>query len=284
MTLSKNSVAVITGAASGIGRALAIRLAQENIAGIAISDVNENGLNETFEAVEKLGVKVSKHIVNVADKAEMQKFAADVLAAHGRVTHLVNNAGVGLLGTFEQISLEDFEWLMSINFWGVIYGTRFFLPVLKEQEKAHVVNISSVFGLVAPPEQTAYASSKFAVRGFTEALRHELEDTNVRVSSVHPGGIKTNIARNSRVGAETPEGYKAQGVKFFDKVAQTTPEHAAETILRGIKSENPRILIGKDAHAINYVSRLFPKRYLKVFEKIAGHRLDLRKKAPKPSK
>jgi NAD(P)-dependent dehydrogenase (short-subunit alcohol dehydrogenase family) len=280
MTLSKNSVAVITGAASGIGRALAIRLARENIAGIAISDVNAEGLDETAEAIEKLGVKVSKHIVNVADKAEMRKFADDVLAAHGRVTHLVNNAGVGLLGTFDQISLEDFEWLMSINFWGVVYGTKFFLPVLKEQEKAHIVNISSVFGLVAPPEQTAYASSKFAVRGFTEALRHELEGmTSVRVSTVHPGGIKTNIARNSRLGAKTPEEYKKQGVKFFDKVAQTTPEQAAETIVRGIRAENPRILIGKDAHAINYVSRLFPKKYLKVFEKIAGHRLDLRKKA-----
>jgi short-subunit dehydrogenase len=279
MTLTKNSVAVITGAASGIGRALAIRLARENIAGIAISDVNADGLNETAAEIEKLGVKVSEHIVNVADKDEMQKFAGDVLAAHGRVTHLVNNAGVGLLGTFEQISLEDFEWLMSINFWGVVYGTRFFLPVLKEQEKAHVVNISSVFGLVAPPEQTAYAASKFAVRGFTEALRHELEDTNVRVSSVHPGGIKTNIARNSRLGAKTPEGYKAQGVKFFDKVAQTTPEQAAETILRGIRAENSRILIGKDAHAINYAARLFPKKYLKIIEKLAGHRLDLRKKS-----
>jgi NAD(P)-dependent dehydrogenase (short-subunit alcohol dehydrogenase family) len=284
MTLTKNSVAVITGAASGIGRALAIRLARENIAGAAISDVNAEGLGETAEAIEKLGVKVSKHIVNVSDKAEMQKFVDDVLAAHNRVTHLVNNAGVGLLGTFEQISLEDFEWLMSINFWGVIYGTKFFLPVLKEQEKAHIVNISSVFGLVAPPEQTAYASSKFAVRGFTEALRHELEETNVRVSTVHPGGIKTNIARNSRLGAETPEEYKQQGAKFFDKVAQTTPEQAAETILRGIKSENPRILIGKDAHAINYAARLFPKKYLKVIEKIAGHRLDLRKKASKPKK
>ncbi|MDQ3799938.1 MAG: SDR family oxidoreductase [Acidobacteriota bacterium] len=278
MTLSKNSVAVITGAASGIGRALAIRLAQENISGVAISDVNEQGLNETFEAIEKLGVRASKHVVNVADKAGMQKFAADVTAAHERVTHLVNNAGVALMGTFEQISLEDFEWLMGINFWGVIYGTKFFLPVLKEQEKAHIVNISSVFGLVAPPEQTAYAASKFAVRGFTEALRHELEETNVRVSSVHPGGIKTNIARNSRLGATTPEEYKQQGVKFFDKVALTSPERAAETIVRGIKSENPRILIGKDAMAINYASRLFPKKYLKVIEKFAGHRLDLRKK------
>jgi short-subunit dehydrogenase len=279
MTISKNSVAVITGAASGIGRALAIRLARENIAGIAISDVNKEGLSETVEAVENSGVKVSKHIVNVADKAQMQKFADDVLAEHGRVTHLVNNAGVGLLGSFEQISLEDFEWLMSINFWGVVYGAKFFLPVLKQQEKAHIINISSVFGLIAPPEQTAYAASKFAVRGFTEALRHELEDTNVRVSSVHPGGIKTNIARNSRLGEQTPEDYKNQGVKFFDKVAITTPEQAAETILRGIKTENPRILIGKDAMAINYIHRMFPKSYLKIFEKIVGHRLDLRKKA-----
>jgi NAD(P)-dependent dehydrogenase (short-subunit alcohol dehydrogenase family) len=279
MTLSKNSVAVITGAASGIGRALAIRLAQENIAGIAVSDVNEQDLNETVEAIEKLGVRASKHVVNVADQAAMQKFAGDVTAAHGRVTHLVNNAGVALMGTFEQISLEDFEWLMSINFWGVIYGTKFFLPVLKEQEKAHIINISSVFGLVAPPEQTAYAASKFAVRGFTEALRHELEETNVRVSSVHPGGIKTNIARNSRLGATTPEEYKQQGVKFFDKVALTSPEQAAETIVRGIRAENPRILIGKDALAINYASRLFPKKYLKVIEKFAGHRLDLRKKS-----
>lgn len=278
MTLSKNSIAVITGAASGIGRALALRLAEERIAGIAISDVNENGLNETAQIIEKLGVPVSAHLVDVSKLAEVERFKTEVLGKHGRVTHLVNNAGVGLLGTFEQISLEDFEWLMSINFWGVVYGTKVFLPVLKEQERAHIINISSVFGLVAPPEQTAYCSSKFAVRGFTESLRHELEDTNVRVSSVHPGGIKTDIARNSRLGANTPEEYKNQGVKFFDKVAQTSAEQAAEVIVRGIKAENPRILIGKDAHAINYVSRLFPKKYLRVFEKLAGHRLDLRKK------
>ncbi|MDQ3179130.1 MAG: SDR family NAD(P)-dependent oxidoreductase, partial [Acidobacteriota bacterium] len=153
-----------------------------------------------------------------------------------------------------------------------------FLPILKEQKSAHIVNISSVFGLIAPPEQTAYCSSKFAVRGFSESLRHELENTNVRVSSVHPGGIKTNIARNSRIGKDTPEKFKAQGVKFFDKVAKTSAEAAAETIVRGIKAKNPRILIGKDAHAINYISRLFPKRYLKIFERIAEHRLDLRKK------
>jgi short-subunit dehydrogenase len=279
MSLSKNSVAVITGAASGIGRALAVRFAEEKIAGVAICDVNEQGLNETFEMVEKLGAAVSKHLVDTSKLEQMERLKTEVLEKHGKATHLINNAGVGLMGTFEQISLEDFEWLMSINFWGVVYGCKVFLPVLRQQEAAHIVNISSVFGLVAPPEQTAYCASKFAVRGFTESLRHELEETNVRVSTVHPGGIKTNIARNSRIGEKTPEDYKDQGVKFFDKVALTSPEQAAETIINGIKAENPRILIGKDAHAINYVSRLFPKKYLKVVEKLAGHRLDLRKKS-----
>ena len=279
MSLSKNSVAVITGAASGIGRSLAVRLAEEKIAGIAICDVNEQGLNETAEMVEKLGVKVSVHIVDTSKLEQIERLKTEVLAKHSRATHLINNAGVGLMGTFEQISLEDFEWLMNINFWGVIYGCKVFLPVLHEQESAHIVNISSVFGLIAPPEQTAYCSSKFAVRGFTESLRHELENTNVYVSSVHPGGIKTNIARNSRLGENTPDDYKVQGVKFFDQVAQTSPEQAAETIIKGIKAKNPRILIGKDAHAINYVSRLFPKKYLRMIERLSGHRLDLRKKS-----
>jgi short-subunit dehydrogenase len=278
MTLSKNSVAVITGAASGIGRALAVRFAEEKIAGIAIGDVNQKGLGETAEMIAKHGVSVSKHLVDTSQLDQIERLKTEVLAAHGRVTHLINNAGVGLMGTFEQISLEDFEWLMSINFWGVVYGCKVFLPVLKEQSKAHIINISSVFGLIAPPEQTAYCASKFAVRGFTESLRHELEDSPVRVSSVHPGGIKTDIARNSRVGRDTPETYKTQGVEFFDEVAQTSPEEAAETIVRGIRKENPRILIGKDAHAINYVSRLFPRKYLRIIEKLAGHRLDLRKK------
>ena len=236
-------MAVITGAASGIGRALAVRFAEEKIAGVAICDVNEQGLNETFEMVEKLGAAVSKHLVDTSKLEQIERLKTEVLEKHGHATHLINNAGVGLMGTFEQISLEDFEWLMSINFWGVVYGCKVFLPILKQQEAAHIVNISSVFGLVAPPEQTAYCASKFAVRGFTESLRHELEETNVRVSTVHPGGIKTNIARNSRIGEKTPEDYKDQGVKFFDKVALTSPEQAAETILKGIKSENPRILI-----------------------------------------
>ncbi len=278
MTLSKTSVAVITGAASGIGRALAVRFAKEKIAGIAIADVNEEGLQETFEMVKNLGAEVSKHLVDTSKLEQIERLKAEVLAKHSRVTHLINNAGVALLGTFEQISLADFEWLMGINFWGVVYGCKVFLPVLKAQDSAHIVNISSVFGLIAPPEQTAYCASKFAVRGFTESLRHELEDTFVRVSTVHPGGIKTNIVRNSRIGEKTPEEYKTQGVKLFDQVVQTSANQAAETIISGIKSENPRILIGKDAYAMNYVSRLFPKGYLKIFEKLTGHKLNLPKK------
>jgi NAD(P)-dependent dehydrogenase (short-subunit alcohol dehydrogenase family) len=279
MTISSQSVAVITGAGSGIGRALALGFASEGVAGIAISDWNEQTLRETALLLEEKNVPFSSHVIDTSSLAQMERLRDDVIQHHGRATHLFNNAGVGLMGTFEHISLEDFEWLMGINFWGVVYGCRVFLPIFREQPQAHIINISSVFGIVAPPEQTAYCASKFAVRGFTESLRHELEETNVRVSSVHPGGIATNIARNSRLGEKTPRDYQAQAVKFFDKVAKTTPETAAATIIQGVKSENPRILIGSDAKAINVISRLFPRKYLSVIEKIAGHRLDLRKKS-----
>ena len=278
MTLRKESVAVVTGAGSGIGRALAIRLVEERPAGLVVSDWNEEGLNETAALLEPSGVKVTSVTADVSKLADVERLRDITLSEHGRVTHLFNNAGVGLFGTFERNSLEDFEWLMGINFWGVVYGCKVFLPVLLEQPSAHIVNISSVFGMVAPPEQTAYCASKFAVRGFTESLRHELEETDVVVSSVHPGGIRTDIARNSRIGSGTPADYKAQGVVFFDKVAKTSPEKAADVIVRGVKKKETRILIGADAWAINFVSRLFPRRYLDVIHRITGHRLDLRKK------
>ena len=275
MTLSSKSVAVVTGAASGIGRALAIRLGEEGIAGLAIADVDDAGLSET---ASKIAVPVSTHILDVSDRVAVERFASDVISRHGRATHLINNAGVGVVGTFQHLSIEDFEWLMGINFWGVIYCTKTFLPTLLEQDAAHIVNVSSVFGLIAPSEQTAYVSSKFAVRGFTESLRAELNETRVAVSCVHPGGVKTNIARNSRVGAGTPAEWKQQGAKFFDKVAKTSPEKAAEIIVDGIKSRNPRILIGTDARLISMFSRVFPKNYLKIIERIAGHKMSLRSK------
>lgn len=278
MPINKESVAVVTGAASGIGRALAVRFAEEDVAGIAISDVNEEGLSETAAMVRDAGGTVTINVVDVSKLDQVQNFADDVIEKHGRVTHLVNNAGVGLLGRFDQISIEDFEWLMGINFWGVVYGCKVFLPYLLKEKEAHIVNISSVFGLIAPEEQSAYCASKFAVRGFTESLRHELADTSVSVTSVHPGGVKTNIVRNSRVGAETPAEWKDQGTKLFDRVAKTTPETAAEDIINAIKTKNPRLLIGKDARAISHLSRLFPKSYLRIIERLNGHKMSLRKK------
>lgn len=277
MTLSSKSVAVVTGAGSGIGRALALRLASEGIAGLAISDINEEGLKETASMIPAK-IPVTTRVFDVSDREAVNRFAEEVLEAHGNVTHLFNNAGVGLIGEFEHISIEDFEWLMGINFWGAVYMTKAFLPTLLKQNVAHIANVSSVFGLIAPAEQTAYCSSKFAVRGFTESLRSELRETNVAVSSIHPGGIKTNIVRNSRIGEATPQEWKQQGVKFFDKVAKTTAEEAAEVIVQGIKSKNPRILIGKDAVGISFFSRLFPKRHIAVIERLAGHKMSLRKK------
>ena len=278
MSLSNTSVAVITGAASGIGRALAVRLAEEGVAGIAVSDVDETGLTETVAMVERLGVPVSFHLTDVSDLKQVQQLGLEVVAQHGLATHLINNAGVGVIGTFEQLSIEDFEWLMGINFWGVIYGCKVFLPILKQQPAAHIVNISSVFGFIAPEEQSAYCSSKFAVRGFTESLRHEMAGTNVAVSSVHPGGILTNIVRNSRVGQDAPDEWKEQGTKLFDRVAKTTPETAADVIINGIKRREPRILIGKDAIGISAISRLFPRKYLTILERLSGHKMSLRKK------
>lgn len=278
MSLTNKSVAVITGAASGIGRALAIRLAQEQIAGLAISDVNESGLSETARVIaHNSNLLCTAHAANVAKADEMERLADEVVAAHGCATHLVNNAGVAVVGDFEEISLADFEWIMNINFWGTIYGVKSFLPVLKQQESAHIINVSSVFGIVAPPGEAAYSASKFAVRGFTESLRHELAGSSVAVSCVHPGGIKTNIHESSRIGANSTAEDQKAAAQQFGKLAKSTPEYAAETILRGIKQRNPQILIGSDALAISFVQRLFPRSYLRVIETIGGTRLNFKR-------
>lgn len=277
MSLTNESVVVITGAASGIGRALAMRLARENIAGIAVADVNENGLKETFEAIESSKVKITSHILDVSDERKFREFAGDVIAGHGRATHIINNAGVALGGTVAEVSLDDIRWLMNINFWGVVYGTKIFLPVLLEQKSAHIVNISSIFGIVAPPGNAAYAASKFAVRGFTEALRHELEDNkNITVSVVHPGGIATNIANSAKVGADVKlsvEELKERVEKFNKQLAATTPEQAAETIVNGIKKRRTRIIIGSDARALSFFARLFPRQYYQMVNFITRGKL-----------
>ena len=276
MSLTKESIVVITGAASGIGRALAVRLAQEPIAGIAISDVNAEGLAETEKLINNSNLKVTAHRVNVADEAEMRAFVDEVVKSYGRVTHLINNAGVALGGSVSEVSLDDMRWLMSINFWGVVYGSKLFLPYLEKEKSAHIVNFSSLYGIIAPPGQATYCASKFAVRGFTEALRHELEDTNIAVSVIHPGGVKTNIANNAKLGEGVTLSEQEIAIrkeKMNENLSRTTPEQAAEIIVRGIKNRNPRILIGIDAGILSRIARLFPRRYFSIIDFISGGRL-----------
>ncbi len=276
MSLTKESVVVITGAASGIGRSLAVCLSKEPIAGIAISDVNEQGLTETEKMIADANLKVTTYQVNVADEDEMRQFADEVIKQHGRVTHIINNAGVALGGSVAEVSLDDMRWLMDINFWGVVYGTKFFLPYLEKEKSAHIVNFSSLFGIIAPPGQATYCASKFAVRGFTESLRHELENTNINVSVIHPGGVKTNIANNARIGKNvrlSEEEIKKRRAKENRNLSRTTPDQAAKIIVKGIKAKNPRILIGADARLLSFITRIFPRRYFSIIDFISGGRL-----------
>src|ERR1051326_8808512 len=227
------SIAVITGAGSGIGRALAHDLARRG-AQLALADLNSSGLEETRKL---LGSAVARsYLVDVSKAAAVEDFASQVERDFGRVSLLINNAGVALMGRFDEVTLEDMRWLIEINFWGVVYGCKFFLPLLEREPDAHIVNLSSVFGLIGPPGPSAYAASKFAVRGFSESLREELRATNssVQVTSVHPAGIATPIAHSARSGLGiTPEA-RRQAEEFFRKVATITPENAAQTIVKGI--------------------------------------------------
>src|SRR5215218_8332389 len=255
--------AVITGAAGGIGRAIAVSLAGRGC-NLALADIDEDGMAGTADRAQGNGVRVSRHRLDVADRGAVAEFPNVVAAEHSGVDVLVNNAGVAVGGTFEQVAEVDFEWLFEINFWGVVRMTRAFLPLLRASGDARVVNLSSVYGLVAPPEQAAYAASKFAVRGFSEALRHELEGSGVGVSVVHPGGVATSIAEKARVPAGVTEEEIARRHAKYRKLLRLPPEVAGETIVRGIERRESRILVGSDAKAISLIARLLPVRYWKV--------------------
>jgi len=257
---------VVTGAGSGIGRALAGKLAADG-ARLALADINEANLNETIKSISNKSPKVKGYTLDVSNREAVYQFADQVMQDFGGVDVVINNAGVALSETVEDMTYDDFEWLMGINFWGVVYGTKAFLPYLKNSSEAYIVNISSIFGLIALPTQSAYNAAKFAVRGFTEALRLELKGTSVTPICVHPGGIKTNIARSARFyksmdGADTHEDASAN----FDKLAHTSPEGAAETILKGIRSNNRRVLIGPDAVVVDWMQRLLPNAYDKLLD------------------
>ncbi len=268
----EQSVAVITGAATGIGRALAARLAEEG-ASLCLADINKGALDLVADDLRAKGCNVSAHSVDVSDRQQVETLCRDTVEHFGRVDVLINNAGVALCGDFEEISLADIEWLMGINFWGMVYGVKYFLPILKQQKKAYIVNLSSVFGMIAPPGQAAYAASKFAVRGFTETLRHELAGTSVQVSSVHPGGIRTGIADASKVGADVDPRKREQEAAKFDFIARTTPERAANRIVTGMLQGKTRILIGHDATLIDLIQRLCPERYWRIMGPLLDWRL-----------
>jgi NAD(P)-dependent dehydrogenase (short-subunit alcohol dehydrogenase family) len=267
MKTLENKVVVITGAGSGIGRQLALRAARSG-ALLAISDWNEAGLAESVELLKAAGVReLRSDQVDVSDRAAVAEWATAVVGQFGRVNMLVNNAGVSMTGDFEEMSYEDFDWILGVNLLGVVNGTKEFLPHLIASGDGHVVNLSSLFGLISMPGQTAYNATKYAVRGFTEALREEMlaNGRPVGITCVHPGGIKTGIVRNGR---KTAGQDSAALDSFFDKkLARTTAEKAAETILKGALSGKARVLIGADAHALHHFAKLAGSRYQDVVAK-----------------
>ncbi|WP_410647086.1 SDR family NAD(P)-dependent oxidoreductase [Amycolatopsis sp. cmx-4-54] len=254
-----DKVVVITGAGSGIGKALAIELARRG-ARLALSDVDAVRAAGTVAECEKAGATAKAYALDVADRDAVLAHAEEVAVDFGGANVVVNNAGVALGATVEEMTWDDYDWLMGINLGGVVNGTKAFLPQVIASGDGHVVNVSSVFGFIGVPTQSAYNAAKFGVRGFTEALRQEMLIARhpVKVSCVHPGGIKTNIARDARGGVERDIDKAAEG---FEKIARTTPEKAAQTIVRGIERGTARILIGPDAYAIDAIPRVLGSFY-----------------------
>ena len=260
----KGRTAIVTGAASGIGRGTSQALAARGC-NLALADLNEEGLAETERLVAHHGVKITRHRLDVSDREAIMAFPDAILAAHGRADLLFNNAGVAIGGTFEQVAEEDFDWLMSINFFGVVRMTRAFLPLLRASDDARIVNISSIFGIIAPPGQTAYSASKFAVRAFSESLRNELEaeGSKIGVTVVHPGGVATSIARNARPPRGANDVDLEEQTKRFEKFLKMPPEQAGETIVSGVARRRPRVVVGSDAKFMALVERIAPISYWK---------------------
>ena len=263
----QNKVAAITGAGSGIGQQLALLLAKEGCH-LSLSDVNEQGLIETVEKLKDTDVRVTIKRLDVADQVAVKAWAEETVQDHGSVNMIFNNAGVALASTVEGASYEELEWIVNINFWGVVYGTKEFLPFIKQTGDGHIVNISSLFGLTAQPTQSAYNATKFAVRGFTESLRQELDMENCGVSAlcVHPGGIRTNIANSAKMNdsLKTLGMNPEKSAKSFNKLLRCPPKEAARQILEAVKKDKRRLLIGNDAKALDLLQRLLPTGYQKV--------------------
>ncbi|MDC3393453.1 SDR family NAD(P)-dependent oxidoreductase [Luminiphilus sp.] len=269
----KQKVAVVTGAGSGIGRATALALANEGCL-LAISDISESNLEETRLAIEALDVKVLATVLDVADRDAFEKYASDVAATFGKVNIVINNAGVIVRSSLQNISMEDFHWIMNINFWGMVYGSMAFLPYLKESGEGHICNVSSMFGMMAPANVGAYAAGKFAVRAFSETLRTELdvEECGVSVTSIHPGMIKTTILRDGRLDpsllAEIGAADKEEAHAQYIQRAFNTPERVADSIVKGIKKNKMRVLVGFDAYVVDWATRLTPVLFRRLATRI----------------
>jgi short-subunit dehydrogenase len=253
-----DKVVVITGAASGIGRELAIRLADQGC-GLGLLDIDGSGLAQVYSSVAPRSSNVTIHEVDVSNRAAVYQSASEIGAAHGRVDILINCAAVLVAETLEDISFDDFEWVMNVNFWGVVYATKAFLPFLKQRPKAHIVNLSSVDGIVPTPNGGPYAAAKAALRSFTETLFQELYSTNVSVTCVIPGGVKTNLHRNARFfKIACPGMTHEECITFFEDLALTSAQTAAQMIVDAIGKKRTRVLIGRDAQLIDLASRLMP--------------------------
>ncbi len=254
--------ALITGAGGGIGRAIAVSLARRGC-NLALADVNEAGMAQTAEEIGPC-VRITRYGLDVSDAEAVANAPARVLAEHPGVDLLVNNAGVALGGLFEQVSEADFEWLFSINFFGVVRMTRAFLPILRRSPDARLINLSSIFGIIAPPGQSAYAASKFAVRGFSESLRHELKDSSVGVTVVHPGGVATSIARSARLPPGASAADLERRLKFAESKLTLSPTVAGETIVRAAERRRPRVIVGLDARIAVATEHFAPVSYWKL--------------------
>lgn len=265
----RDKVAVVTGAGGGIGRAIAISLAKRGCH-LALADINEAGLQESQLLAREHGVRVTIHTLDVADRETVRTFPAWVMQEHGRCDLLVNNAGVAVSGYFEQVEEADFDWLMEINLNGLIRMTRAFLPLLRQSDEARLVNLSSIYGLVSPPGQVAYSTSKFAVRGFSNGLRHELANThpNVGVTVVHPGGVATSISASARAPKGMSEEEFAKRRKATEKMLRMQPEEAGEIIVRGVEAKKDRVIVGSDAKFVAWLERLMPVGYWGVLGRL----------------
>jgi len=276
--MNNKRVVVITGAGSGIGRELAIQYAAKG-ASVVLLDRSADNLASSVEAINATGGDATSYEVDVSDYEQLQNIAKDVASTLGGVDILINNAGVSLIDSVEHQSIQDFKWLMDINFWGVVYGTKAFLPYIKQSSEGHIANVSSLFGLLSLPLQSAYNASKFAVRGFTESLKMEMAGTSVQVHCIHPGGIKTNITSSAKVSSNEVSHEQIQAI--FEAQAKTTAGDAAQTIITNIEKNKRRILIGRDAKILDRIARWFPASYEKILKLEAGVIANRKRKAQK---